>query len=506
LKNINYLIIMVLAVTIAGGGCRSKSKTAGLLEYGLALMQEGDYESASEALMEATTVYSNSVTAHYNLGLAYWKLGRSDDAIASLTKAVDLGGDDSRPVELLAYVMLDSGNALEANKVLSGIEKQTPSTLTLMALASQKAGSSDLARSYLGKALDIDADYAPALYNLALLYRDVDNNSREALAYYKHFKAVAPHDMHADESLQAFIREDLSQEDVEKVVPSIGGDASIEPPLADSAVETSVDKPLEKPAPSSSSKEVDKLLAKAASELKQDNADTALIMLKDTVRKYPDSADAVWALAKIYDKNLGSKKKAAELYKKFAVMFPNDPRAAAVAKAVSRSASALADSAGSVKPTVKTSDVYFREGLKYYREKKFDASISAYRKALKLNPKSVLTAYNLGLSYKANGDLSNAVKAFTLVLQVQPDKTNALYMLGLTEKERGRNDAALTHLNRLLRIQPDFANAHFLLAIIYLEGNRPDMTAIHYEWFVDLCPTGDNADKAKAWLAKHKDG
>jgi len=499
---------MVLAVAIACGGCRSKSKTAGLPEYGLALMQEGDYESASEALMEATAIYSNSVTVHYNLGFAYWKLGRSDDAIASLTRAVDLSGDDSRPAELLAYVMLDSGNALEANKVLSGIEKQTPSTLTLMALASQKAGSSDLARSYLGKALDIDADYAPALYNLALLYRDVDNNSREALAYYKHFKAVAPHDMHADESLQAFIRGDLSQDEVLKVVPSVGGDASIEPPMADTVVETPVAKPIEKPVPSSSSKEVDKLLAKAASELKQDNADTALIMLKDTVRKHPDSADAVWALAKIYDKNLGNKKKAAELYKKFAVMFPNDPRAAAVAKAVSRSASADADAdaARSVKPTVKTSDRYFREGLKYYREKKFDASISAYRKALKLNPKSVLTAYNLGLSYKANGDLSNAAKAFTLVLQIQPDKTNALYMLGLTEKERGRNDAALRHLNRLLRIQPDFANAHFLLAIIYLEGNRPDMTAIHYERFVNLCPTGDNADKAKAWLAKHKDG
>jgi superkiller protein 3 len=501
LKNINYLIVMVLAVVIAGGGCRSGNKTDGVLEYGLALMQEGDYEGASEALIEAASVYSNSVTVHYNLGFVYWKLGRIGDAIASLTRASDLSDNDSRPAELLAYVLLDSGNALGANKILSEIETPAPSALTLMALASQKAGSSDLARSYLGKALDIDADYPPALYNLALLYRDVDKNPREALIYYKHFKTVAPNDMHADESLQAFIRRELLPEEVEIKPSASGSDASIEPPQ----IEPVADVPVVPPANEvSSAEDVSKRLAKADAELKQDNADTALILLKDTVSRYPDSADAVWALAGIYDNNLGNKKKAAELYKKFAVMFPNDSRAAGIVKPQPKPIIPQATVRSPVELSVETGETYFREGLKCYGDKNWDASISAYRKALKLNPKSARTAYNLGLAYKAKGDLSNAAKAFMVVLHIQPDKINALYMLGLTEKERGRNNAALMRLNRLLRIQPDFANAHFLLAIINLEENRPDMTAIHYEQFVHLCPTGSNAEMAKAWLVKYK--
>ncbi len=206
MKKIYSLIVISLIAGIISGGCRSKKEPDAQVEYGLALLKNCEYESARNILGEAALVFTNNITVHYNLGLACWKLGDNDAAITALTKAVDIGSDgDARPLELLAFVLIDSGNALGAGKVLSNIEKTTASSLTIMALASERAGSSELARSYLGQALDLDPKYTPALYNLAMLHRDVFSNSDEALFYYNRFKAVAPDDIRADNSPLAFI-------------------------------------------------------------------------------------------------------------------------------------------------------------------------------------------------------------------------------------------------------------------------------------------------------------
>jgi tetratricopeptide (TPR) repeat protein len=492
-----------MTVVIVGGGCRSKNQTDELLSYGLSMMEDGEYESARDTFRELALVNSNSVTVHYNLGVAYWKLGDTKAAVTALTKAAELSDNDSRPVEMLAYVLLDSGKALEANKVLAAIDVQTPETLTLMARAAKEAGSSDLAMSFLGKALEMDADYPPALYNLALLYRDIDKNSREALIHYKHFRTVAPHNIHADESLAAFIKRDLSQEE-ENLTEPTAEETSIEPLGSDIDSNKKNIPGGSDPSVTAITEKVNSILLKADLELSRDNADTALIMLKDAVSKYPDSANAVWALAEIYDKNLGNQKKADEFYKKFALMFPKDPRAAGIIK-TDEEPVVKPITTVQASPQVKTSgDEYFREGLSLYNKKQYSEAISAYKKALKLKPRSAQVAYNLGLAYKAKKSLSNASKAFTLAVKYEPDKPNALYMLGLTEKERGHNDAALTHLNRLIRTNPDFAEAHYLLGIIYRESNRQDMTAVHFERYIRLHPAGRIADQARAWLKKYK--
>ncbi len=492
MKKIYSLIVISLIAGIMSGGCRSKKEPDAQVEYGLALLKNCEYESARNILGEAALVFTNNITVHYNLGLACWKLGDNDAAITALTKAVDIGSDgDARPLELLAFVLIDSGNALGAGKVLSNIEKPTASSLTIMALASERAGSSELARSYLGQALDLDPKYPPALYNLALLHRDVFSNSDEALFYYNRFKAVAPDDIRADNSPLAFIGQGV--ESGEGTVNSgqwtvESGEGRVE------SVEQIVEAVVLHPA--------DELLEKARLALERDEADIALITLKSTVRKYPDSANAVWALAELYDKNLGNKVKANELYKKFVVMFPTDIRSATAKKNVI-AVSVANRPVPTVDTKVENGESYFRTGLEHYNKQEWDSAIVAYTKGLKIE-KSSRIAYNLGLAYKGKGDLSKAETAFKLSLRLQPDKPNALYMLGLTEMEQGNNELALTQLNRLIRIKPDFAAAHHLLGLIYCEANHPDMTIIHFKRFVHLAPTDRNADQVRAWLAQNQ--
>lgn len=493
MKKIYTLVFISIVSAIVLGGCRAKKTEDARIKYALKLLENDEYESARIAFDEASLDFTNSITVYYNLGFTCWKLGDNDAAITALTKAVDLDdGSDARPLELLAYVLIDSGNAPDAGKVLSNIETPTASSLTFMALASEKAGSSDLARSYLGQALDLDAQYPPALYDLALLYRDFHKNSDEAFSYFKKFKTVAPNNIRADQSPEAFVGMGQIYEGTESVepTPTTGQEPIINAtPAGNQGHQT--------PRPAA------ELIEKAKLAIDRDNTDVALITLKSAVSKYPDSADAVWALAELYGKTFGNKEKANELYKKFVVMFPNDSRAAE-AKSNVISGSFEATTKTDVDAGEKTAEGYFKTGLEYYNNKEWKKSVSAYTKGLRLEPRSSRIAYNLGLAYKAKGNLDKAAKAFTLALHINPDKTNALYMLGLTEMKRGNNDLALIKLNRILRLNPDFAAAHYLLGRIYSEENRPDMTVVHFKRFLRLAPNDRNANQVRVWLEQNK--
>jgi tetratricopeptide (TPR) repeat protein len=492
------LMVIALTTALVSGGCKVGGPVDNPLSSGLALLEAGLYEEARDTLITATATYTNSATAHCNLGLAYWKLGDNPAAIAALTKAVNFTEEDARPREILAHVLLDTGNAQGAHQLLTAIDTPSETTLTLMARAAYKAGSSDLARSYLGRALELNSDYPPALYNLAFLCRDVYTQPREALAYYKRFRAAAPNNVHAAETPQAFI----NMAEAPKPAPPTPEPTlvPVPPTPAPRPEPPPVTQHTTPPGPT-----VTELLTKADKALRQNNTDIALFTLKDAVKKYPDSADALWALIQIYDKHLADSDQVKALGSRFSKRFPNDPRAT-VKTPTQATPSTKHQTPVTVSPTPLPPQVEndFHAGLAYYANKDWDAAVASYQKALKAEPTSSRSAYNLGLALKAKGDLDRAAKAFALALQLEKDMPKALYMLGLTEMQQNHNSIALSQLNRLIRVQPDFAKAHYLLGRIYRDEGRPDMSVIHFERFLHLNPTGSSADNARRWLEHHQ--
>ena len=66
-------------------------------------------------------------------------------------------------------------------------------------------------------------------------------------------------------------------------------------------------------------------LAKAAFE--QREFDTAVVSLKQANMSQPDDPDVLWALAQLYDRNLGLTNLSAQCYNRFSQCFPDDSRA-----------------------------------------------------------------------------------------------------------------------------------------------------------------------------------
>jgi Flp pilus assembly protein TadD len=59
--------------------------TLGFVHY-----QRGEYPQAEPLLKKAAEIAPNNATIAYHLGMAYYKLGRRDDAAASLRRSLQL--------------------------------------------------------------------------------------------------------------------------------------------------------------------------------------------------------------------------------------------------------------------------------------------------------------------------------------------------------------------------------------------------------------------------------
>jgi len=528
LKSATRLLCIALALGVSAGCRRHPPVPDGILAEAAQEMLDGNTADARTLLEQEVASNPQSLTAQVNLGLACLQLDDLAAAVAAINRATEIAPDRPALWELLGNLLIRAGNAEGAAEVLDKVSKPTEVTFTLKALAAQHAGNRDGALLYIEQALKKNRLYPPALYNLAVLQRDGFDAPVEALAAFRRFREANPGNPRAAQSDDDFLKSVRSAPDpvafpdilheiatdeslavtvtpqppkpvptavTEPVAPPPQKPATppVPPPSATTAVAPTPPAPAPKPAAPSPAQA---LIRKAESEISAGNNDAALLTLKNAVQQYPDSPDAVWALAVFYDKQLGLKDRADGLYATFLHMFPNDPRAKSRRTAATAPKPAAAPSA--------TGESLFRKGLEHYSRQEWDAAVAAYRQALSLDPKSASCAYNLGLAYKAKDDLDAAVAAFRHALNLEPDMTKSLYMLGLTEIHRRRNADALPHLNRLIAIQPDFAKAHYLLGTAYQAENRPDTAAFHFERFLKLEPNDSTAPQVRRWLEQYR--
>jgi tetratricopeptide (TPR) repeat protein len=515
---------LALLITATFGCNRRPLEPEGALAEARQTLQAGDYATARDMLLQVCDEQPQSLTAQVNLAMAYWRIGDVTAAAAALNRATEIAPQNADIWALRAHLLVQTGNPEGAIEVLDNISNPDAATLTLRSLAYQLSGNPDRALYHLEQALKQDRYYPPALHNLAILQRDHFDAPIEAMAAWRRFRETAPQSPRAARTDEEFLGEQVSQPPAAVSMPAGSGPVETittppsepQPPTAAPAQArptpapaetitelqspppgTAATAPASTPAkPPSSAKA---LIAKANSEIAAGNNDSALVVLKDAVQRFPDNADAVWALAVFYDKQLGIKDRAEGLYKTFMTMFPDDPRAKSL-----RTASAPPPPKPSTPAPATPSPDFFQKGLEHYSRQEWDQAIAAYRQALSMDPRSESCAYNLGLAYKAKNDLDAAAAAFRHAIDIQPDMVKSLYMLGLTEIQRKRNADALAHLNRLIRIQPDFAKAHYLLGTVYQTENRPDTAAHHFARFLELDPNDKAAPQVKRWLEQHR--
>jgi protein O-GlcNAc transferase len=103
----------------------------------------------------------------------------------------------------------------------------------------------------------------------------------------------------------------------------------------------------------------------------------------------------------------------------------------------------------------------------YIQLSQFDDAVGQLRAALKLSPKAPQLHYNLGLAFKMQDDAADAIPELEAAETLDSSAPEAPYALGLLYLQAGRYADAARELNTSLKLQPENGEAWATLGSVY---------------------------------------
>ncbi len=489
----------VIAFLIVGSaGCGGRDP-AFLLERGARNYRAGRYDLAFRDFRRAAELDPSQGEGRLWLGLVLWRKGETEGALQSFYEAAALRPEDPRPFEYAARVLGSVGRWREArvalNQALQRVGSATPSLLNAIGVAAAMDGRIEAARAQFAAC----GSYAPALYNAAILARDVFRDRSAARRYFEAYLREAPEGERAQAARRAL--EALDEEGA-KVSPA---DSSV------SATRAAL-----------SSRSGDRM-KEARAALGRRAYEEAALRFREAAEADPRNADAVWEMAKVWDQRLLNADRAIESYRRFLRDFADDSRAVEARRRLNE-LSARPPPLRSLPETppeniLKASELQFRKpekrqpeaaqaallrGNEYLARADYDRAIFDYRRAIELDDALEAAYFNLGLAYWHQNKDAFARALFQRAVSARPDWAEARYMLALVYQREGLWIKAEEHLRELIRIRPDFADAYAVLALHYADvPAQRNQTRAWFEQYLKREPKGRYASAARAWLTRN---
>jgi tetratricopeptide (TPR) repeat protein len=156
------------------------------------------------------------------------------------------------------------------------------------------------------------------------------------------------------------------------------------------------------------------------------------------------------------------------------------------------------------------------------KQKRLDSAVGAYQKAVDIkksttNDKDPNAAKNLAAYYNNLADayykakkIDDAVKTYEMAAQIDPSSVAQSYFnIGAVYTNSGKPDEANAAFDKCIAADPNRAEAYYqkglnLLGKATLQGDKtvaPPGTAEAFQKYLEVAPTGPNAESAKALLA-----
>lgn len=164
---------------------------------GIAAWRLGKFEEAMTAFEDSRRLNPNLIEPIYNLGVLAAERDDMRGATRYLNEAATLNRTDARPLEYLAELYMQREQwSLARNALYSALDRspRSPRIYNDIATVHVKLNQPQQALESLMMALEINTKFAPALFNLAVVYDTLLGDAEQARAYYKKFISAAPRD------------------------------------------------------------------------------------------------------------------------------------------------------------------------------------------------------------------------------------------------------------------------------------------------------------------------
>jgi protein O-GlcNAc transferase len=130
----------------------------------------------------------------------------------------------------------------------------------------------------------------------------------------------------------------------------------------------------------------------------------------------------------------------------------------------------------------KTKDVsaYLELGDILSYQNKLGDALTAYRKAIQLDPKDADLYYKLGDVLREQGKPDEAISAYRIPIQLSPKDANAYYRLGGVLSKQGKLDEAITFYSKAIQLNPKEAYFYTGLGDVLKAQNKLDEAILAY--------------------------
>lgn len=114
-----------------------------------------------------------------------------------------------------------------------------------------------------------------------------------------------------------------------------------------------------------------------------------------------------------------------------------------------------------------TPESFYQKGNVYRRSGKYEDAITAYTKAIELQPEYSAAYNNRGLSYKNLGKYAEAIEDYTTAIRINPNYAIAYNNRGLVNKTIGKYDEAIADYEKAIELNPNYSTAYNNLGAAY---------------------------------------
>ncbi|KAL6559166.1 hypothetical protein OROHE_006535 [Orobanche hederae] len=135
-------------------------------------------------------------------------------------------------------------------------------------------------------------------------------------------------------------------------------------------------------------------------------------------------------------------------------------------------------------------------GVIYKDRDNLDKAVECYQKALSIKPNFSQSLNNLGVVYTVQGKMDDAASMIEKAIVANPTYAEAYNNLGVLYRDAGNISLAVEAYEQCLKIDPDSRNAgqNRLLALNYInEGTDDKLYEAHRVPFGDICPKKDKS-------------
>lgn len=228
---------------------------------------------------------------------------------------------------------------------------------------------------------------------------------------------------------------------------------------------------------------------------RQYNMDLALLSYNRCLDLDPKNKDAHFQIAMLC-KNLGKYELALEHFQKTVQLNPNESDAYHCMGLVHAQMGKFSESIRSFKKALEISPdhAYARYSLAqaYFQAGQHEEAIREYKASLESNPRDTAARNGLGIAYITSGQLTMAVSEFKKALELNPRDAFAHYSMGAAYFKLGHLDLAIEEYQKALELNPISAYAHFNLGATYSRGGQFDLAIQEYKTASSMIPSNES--------------